>query len=208
MRELVLKMSMSVDGFVGGPHGELEWLFESLDDRAAEWIVEVLWDASLHIMGRRTFEGMKAWWPRSDEPYAAPMNAIPKAYFSRGASDRTSRRTADFNLNAEQAIRMQSWEEAEIFSGELAGEIAALKAEGGKPILAHGGAGFARTLIATGLVDEYRLLVHPVALGSGLPIFSALAAPLEMTLVETKCFAKGVVANRYRPRHDGHLATA
>src|SRR6266568_236338 len=86
MRELVLKMSMSVDGFVGGPSGELDWIFPSFDDTLTAWQVERVWEAGLHIMGSRAFRDMKAYWPRSKSPFAAPMNAIPKAYFSRGGT--------------------------------------------------------------------------------------------------------------------------
>jgi dihydrofolate reductase len=90
MRKLVLKMSMSVDGFVGRPNGEIEWIFRSFDDALTAWQVERVWEAGLHIMGSRTFPDMKAWWPQSNEPFAAPMNAIPKAYFSRGGANDAS----------------------------------------------------------------------------------------------------------------------
>lgn len=84
-------------------------------------------------------------------------------------------------------------------SGDLAKEVADLKAKEGKPIIAHGGATFARSLIAAGLVDQYHLLVHPVALGSGLPIFSALTTPRRLHLVSAKAFPKGAVAHIHRP---------
>jgi dihydrofolate reductase len=93
----------------------------------------------------------------------------------------------------------ESWAGARVFSGDLAEGIAGLKQELGKDILAHGGAGFARSLIARGLVDEYRFLVHPVTLGSGLPIFSDLSKPLALTLVSSTPFPSGAMANVYRP---------
>jgi dihydrofolate reductase len=94
---------------------------------------------------------------------------------------------------------MESWTNAEILTGDLAVEIASLKARPGKDIMAHGGAGFAQSLLRTGLIDEYLLMVHPVALGRGLPIFSELAAPLDLRLVELLQFPAGVVAKTYRP---------
>jgi dihydrofolate reductase len=207
MRKLILKMSLSIDGFAGGPNGELDWLFRSVDDASAAWEVERLWDASLHIMGSRTFQDMKAWWPTSDEPYAPPMNAIPKAYFSRGRSGEasTTRALEDakrlFPRSAgEGGSYLESWETAAKLTGDLATEITALKAEAGKPILAHGGAAFARSLIATGLIDEYLFLVHPVALGRGLAIFTDLAAPLDLSLTATQRFPLGAIANVYQPR--------
>ena len=207
MRKLILKMSLSIDGFVGGPNGELDWLFRSVDDASAAWEVERLWDASLHVMGSRTFQDMKAWWPASDEPYAPPMNAIPKAYSSRGRSGEasTTRALEDAKRlfprsDGDRTPHLESWEMAAKLTGDLATGIAALKAEAGKPILAHGGARFARSLIATGLIDEYHLLVHPVALGRGLAIFADLATPLDLTLTASQRFPLGAIANAYQPR--------
>ena len=208
MRKLILKMSLSIDGFVGGPNGEVDWLFRSLDDSTTAWEVERLWDAGLHIMGSRTFQDMRAWWPQSNEPYAPPMNAIPKAYFSRGGSGAASttralddaKRLIPPSKAAEAGPHLESWETAAKLTGDLATEIKALKAQAGKPVLAHGGAGFARSLIATGLIDDYQLLVHPVALGRGLAIFSDLDVALDLALVTSTRFSSGAIANHYQPR--------
>jgi dihydrofolate reductase len=86
-----------------------------------------------------------------------------------------------------------------VASGDLAEEVAKLKTREGKPIIAHGGAGFARSLVARGLVDQYDLLAHPVALGKGLPIFSDLAGPRPLRLMSSKAFPAGSVAQIYRP---------
>ena len=94
----------------------------------------------------------------------------------------------------------ESWLHPLICSGPLATEIKRLKNGGGKPLLAHGGAGFARSLIQTGLIDEYHLLVHPVALGEGLPIFRDVGCPLDLILVDSIPFRSGAVAQIYRPR--------
>jgi dihydrofolate reductase len=206
MRRLLLKISVSIDGFVGGPHGEIDWLFRSLDDAATAWLTERLWEAGLHIMGSSTFRGMKAFYPQSGEPYAPPMNAIPKAYFSRGgANDALSTRSLEDakrlnprQIDGQAVLHLDNWEQAQVLTGDLATEIKKLKAQDGKPILAHGGASFARSLISTGLIDEFLFLVHPIALGRGLPIFSGLPSPLDLTLAESKCFPSGVVANTYR----------
>src|SRR5205807_9899151 len=82
MRELILKMSISIDGFVADPDGGLKWIFDG-DPEAAAWTVATVWNASLHIMGSRTFRDMAAFWPTSTEVYAPPMNQIPKAVFSK-----------------------------------------------------------------------------------------------------------------------------
>jgi dihydrofolate reductase len=199
MRELILKMSMSLDGFVSGPAGEVDWVFGS-DPAAVAWTVETVSNASLHIMGSHVFRDMASFWPTSASVFAPPMNQIPKAVFSKqgpaivaAAAGAGERRTGQLQPGAE------SWGEAYVASGDLADEIAALKAKDGKPIVAHGGAAFVRSLVAHNLVDEYALLVHPIALGKGLPIFSDLPAPRPLQLVRSRAFPGGAVAQIYRP---------
>ena len=92
----------------------------------------------------------------------------------------------------------RAWAEARVFDGDLATEISKLKSEPGKPIAAIGGAGFMRSLIATGLIDEYHLVTHPIVLGEGLAIFDGVARPMDLELVDVKAFPGGVVAHTYR----------
>lgn len=195
MRKLILTMSISLDSFVGGLDGDIKWIFSG-DQEAVAWKVETVSNASLHIMGSHSFRDMAAFWPTATGAFAAPMNQIPKAVFSKQgpailkASDTP---TAPLQPGAD------SWAKAYVASGDLAQEIARLKTNDGKPIIAHGGASFARSLIAQNLVDEYALLVHPIALGKGLPIFSGLPAPRPLELVSSRAFPLGAVAQIYRP---------
>ncbi|WP_426957509.1 dihydrofolate reductase family protein [Muricoccus radiodurans] len=206
MRDLVLKMHLSIDGFVAGPNGEVDWIFSSLDPAATEWVVATLRGAGLHAMGRRTFRDMEAHWPTSDEPYAAPMNAIPKVVFSRHGPEEARPTTESANAvrgaagpqPATSAPHGQSWAQARVVTGDLSEEIATLKREPGKPILAHGGAAIAQDLVRRGLVDEFRLMIHPVALGGGPPLFAKLPAPLDLRLVSSTAFPAGAVAQVYR----------
>jgi dihydrofolate reductase len=202
-------MSMSLDGFVASPDSGLKWIFDR-DEEATAWTVEMVWNASLHIMGSRTFQDMAAFWPTSTEVFAPPMNQIPKAVFSRQgaailkpatttAGLRDARADAGSSQSAELQPGAESWAEAYVASGDLAGEIAKLKAQDGKPMIAYGGASFARSLVAAGLVDQYALLVHPIALGKGLPVFSDLATPTRLKLESSRAFPKGSVAQIYRP---------
>jgi dihydrofolate reductase len=177
VRKLVLKMSVSADGFVGTESGGVEWIFPSMTDDAAAWTLDTLEQAGTHIMGRATYEGMTAHWPTSTEVFAAPMNELPKVVFSR-------------------TLKKADWAGSRVVDGDLATEIARLRQEPGKDIVAHGGAGFARSLSRLRLVDEYRLLVHPVVLGSGLPMF---ADPMELRLISATAFDGGAVAHVYRP---------
>lgn len=204
MKQLILKMSVSVDGFVGGPNGEIDWIFRSYDAGATAWTMETLWQTSVHIMGSRTFQDMAAYWPTSTEPYAAPMNEIPKIVFSRSGQLQaaTTQALADAKRQRTEetaASGPSSWTTPGVASGDFASEIARLKQQPGKPILAHGGAGFARSLVRHGLVDEFRLLVHPVALGRGLSLFADLDRPLDLRLVSATAFDGGAVAHVYWP---------
>ena len=176
MRKLVLKMNMSLDGFVGPVGEDAAWIMRDLDDELSRWTVdEVLWQAGTHIMGRVTYEEMAEHWPSATSVFAAPMNEIPKVVFSKTLT------------NAE-------WPDSRIATGDLAEEILRLKQEPGKDILVHGGAEFVQALSRLGLIDEYRVIVHPVALGNGSPLFGG---PIDLTLVDSKPFATGAVALVY-----------
>jgi dihydrofolate reductase len=191
MRKLMMKMSMSVDGFVGGPNGEADWIFKSSDEESKAWAVEPIREAGLIIMGRKSFEAMAPYWPTATGPFAAPMNEIPKAIF-------TKKGFKNILPNAEQSPAAASWAEARVLDGDLVEEISRLKSEPGKPIVAIGGAGFMRSLIATGLIDEYHLVTHPAVLGEGLAIFNGVARPLDLKLVDVKAFPRGIIARTYR----------
>jgi dihydrofolate reductase len=205
VRELVLKMSMSLDGFVSDLEGSNRWMFGG-DPEARAASVARVWNASLHIMGSRSFRDMAGWWPTSTEAFAPPMNQIPKAVFSRQGPailESALRTPSPEKAGDAQATELQpgaeSWAEAYVAGGDLGEEIARLKAGDGKPILAHGGVSFARSLVASGLVDQIALGVFPVALGQGQALFSDLAAPMRMKLESSTAYPGGVVAQIYRP---------
>ena len=175
MRKLVLKMHVSLDGFVARPDGDLDWFVHDFDDELSAWEVEGLWRAGVHIMGRATYHDMAAYWPSSTEPFAPPMNEIPKIVFSK-------------------TLKEADWEGSRVVGGDLAQEISRLKEENGRDILAHGGASFAQSLSRLRLVDEYALVVHPVALGAGLPVFRD---EIELKLLTAKTFVSGALALTY-----------
>ena len=125
-------------------------------------------------MGSVTYREMASHWPTSTEVFAPPMNKIPKVVFSK-------------------TLKEAGWPETRIASGDLVKEIARLKAEPGGELVAHGGVRFAQSLIQHGLVDEYRLFTHPVALGSGKSPFSNLVQPLRLKTVNRVVFGTGLV---------------
>ena len=212
-RKLVLKMSVSLDGFVAGPSGEVDWIFRTSGGAdSTEWILNTLREAGVHIMGSRSYYDMAAFWPFSDMPIASPMNEIPKVIFSRKGIkdgtrvDRTTLALAQAKArNAQRhgvtptAAVLQSWAEPTVARGDLAEEVLRLKEQPGNFILAHGGARFAQSLVASGLIDEYRLGIHPVVLGRGLPLFSELRSPADLRLISVTPFDSGAVAAVYQP---------
>ncbi len=172
-------MSVSVDLFVGGPNGVIDWIFKTMDDAAAAWTLDSLWQAGVHIMGSRTYHDMAAYWPASTEPFAQPMNEIPKIVFSRHGVIGPS---ADNTTTALKDARRAN-------PGRKTSDV--------KPAIVEG---WEHPRIANGdLVDEYRLRIHPVVLENGLSLFSLLHGPLDMKLVNSTTFKSGVIANIYWP---------
>jgi len=212
-RKFVLKMSVSLDGFVAGPNDEVDWIFRTLGDDSMEWVANTHREAGAHAMGTRTYYDMAAFWPFSNSPLAQAMNDIPKVIFSRKGIkdgtqvDETTRALADAradDIGARQGVTptaavLQSWAEPTVARGDLAEEVLQLKEQPGNFILAHGGALFAQSLVGSGLIDEYRLVIHPVVLGQGRSLFSGLRTPVDLRLMSATPFSTGVVAAVYQP---------
>lgn len=178
---VVLQMGISLDGFVAVPSGDgLTPVMEGLgslppeDPELTRAKLEWVWQAGAHIMGRVTYEEMASYWPSSTSDYAAPMNEIPKVVFSK-------------------SLERAGWPESRIARGDLAEEIEQLKRESDKDLIAYGGASFAQSLARLGLIDEYRLTTHPVAVADGEPLFKDLSTPALLRLVESRTFTSAAL---------------
>ena len=181
-QKVVLKMVMSLDGFVTSPDGTHEWMFEWFGDDSGEWNRRALDAAGVHAMGRRSYEIMGPHWAASDGPIATAMNEKPKAVFSR-------------------TMEKAGWGPAEIFGGDLAAGIADLKArDDDGTVLVHGGPGFAKSLTRLGLIDEYQLTTVPIAIGAGLGPFAELGEHLKLDIVEEERFRSGALAQILVPK--------
>jgi dihydrofolate reductase len=202
MRDVILGMSMSLDGFVAGPNDEHDWVFATGSPDGKAWKLAAVSGAGVHIVGSRTYAGWVGYWPYSTDAFAPAMNEIPKVVFARSGRPAITRAPANAaTAKVEPSAHvLASWHEARVASGPLADEIERLKREDGNPIFAHGGAELARALVRADLVDEYRLAVHPVALGQGKPLFSTLEARRMLALVDFKRFDGGTVGMVYRRR--------
>jgi dihydrofolate reductase len=209
MRKLMLKMSISMDGFCADsdPNGPQKWLFDTTDDESNAWEISFLKDAGYHAMGHNTYRVMAGFWPVADDGFSNLMNSIPKLIFTRkglGADDAaiTPRAVEEARANPsgkaipnEDVIR--SWTNPRVAKGDLGEEIAKLKREDGRDIVAYGGASLAQSLIELDVVDDYRFLIHPVILGSGLPVFTKAKEMMGLELVDERRFPKGAVAHVY-----------
>ena len=181
-RKVVLKMVMSLDGFVTSPDGTHEWMFEWFGGDSGERNRRALDAAGVHAMGRRSYEIMGPHWAASEGPIATAMNEKPKAVFSR-------------------TLEQTTWGPAEIFGDDLPAAIAELKARDDEgTILVHGGPDFAKSLTRLGLVDEYQLTTVPIAIGAGLSPFADLEAHLKLDVVEEERFQSGALAQILVPR--------
>lgn len=181
MRDVILYMSMSLDGLVASDREHPAMAVA--DPEVKQWKLDRISRAGAHLMGRRTYQEMASFWPQSDDPYAAPMNDIPKVVFSSTLTDAEA-----------------TWPVTRVARGELADEIAAIKAEPGPDVIAWGGARLAGALAAEDLIDEYRLLVQPLALGRGDALFAQLPESRRLDLVEARPYPSGIVVQIYRPR--------
>ncbi len=172
MRRLILQTGISIDGYLAALDRSHPWNDGSDDEAVKRWILDSVWAAGAHLMGRVTYEEMAAVWPTSTSEYARPMNEIPKVVFSK-------------------TLQHADWPETRIARGDLSEEIGRLKREPGNALIAYGGATFDQALSRLGLVDEYRLMIQPAALGAGLPLFKDLPAPLHLELVEATTYTTG-----------------
>ena len=185
-RQLILHMSVSLDGFVARTDGVIDWLSSrspvGVDhgDRRHRANLELLGQIGTIVMGSGAYEDMSKGWSGSDNPMAVLMNTLPKVVFSQSLSEVT-------------------WSNARLSRAPLEEEVPALKREPGKDLVVFGGARIAHSLIRHRLIDEYRLTVHPVALGAGLPLMHGLPEPQRLGLVSSTTYADGSVAQVLRP---------
>ena len=179
MSDLVLLMGISIDGKVsGGPERDIGGGAPEHPEVAARKLAWVS-GAGAHAMGRVTYEEMSGFWPTATGEYAEPMNAIPKVVFSR-------------------TLTRADWPTTTIAAGDLAEEVASLKEGLGGEIVTYGGYTLAQALSRADLVDEYRLVTRPVALGSGEPMFKDLPVERRLDLVDVTGYPDGTVITVYR----------
>jgi len=182
MRKLIYSMGVSLDGYIAGPDGEIDW--SAPDEELHRFHNRQTREIGMHLLGRRLYEEMTYWETADEKPsaseheleFARIWKDTPKIVFSK---------------------TLEKVEGNALLAGEdVAEEVARLKEEPGKD-LSVGGAGLASSCIRLGLVDEYRLFVSPVVLGGGTPYFPVVDERIDLELVETRTFGSRVVYVRY-----------
>lgn len=183
-RRLILHMSVSLDGFVAHRDGDIDWhaRSEALDHGARRHRanLELLGQIGTIVMGSGAYVDFEKGWSSSENPMGVLMNALPKVVFS-------------------QSLTQVTWSNARLSRAPLEEEVPALKREPGKDVVVFGGARIANSLMRHRLIDEYRLTIHPVALGDGLPLMHGLPEPQRLELISSTAYADGCVAQVYRP---------
>ncbi len=189
MRKLILSEFLTLDGVMEAPGGEPThphsgWVFDFMGPEQERYKLEETLAAEALLLGRVTYEGFAAAWPARSGQFADKMNSMPK-------------------FVASTTLVELAWNNAELLEGDVAESVRALKDQDGGPILVAGSRTLAQALVAHGLIDEYRLMVFPVVLGSGMRLFADdNPDKMVLELVDTLTFGSGVVVHTYRPPGD------
>jgi dihydrofolate reductase len=180
MRRLILLMSVSLDGFVARTDHTIDWLGDyAYGGQRHRVTLEALHEIGLIVLGGGVYPDMVKGWSGSDNPMARVINGLPKVVFS-------------------QSLDAVEWN-TRLSRRPIAEEVPELKREDGKDIVVFGGARIANSLIRERLVDEYRLTVHPVALGDGLPLMHGIPEPQRFELVSSTAYTDGSLMQVMRP---------
>ena len=186
MKKVKLQMQLSLDGFVGGPNGELDWMTWNWDDGIKSYVTDLTNSIDCILLGAHMPAGFIGHWgsvaadPQNpDYPFGKIMCNTQKVVFTK-------------------TLEKSVWNNTVLAKGDLAEEVNRLKAGHGKDIIVYGGANFVSSMIKENLIDEYHLFINPVIIGNGLSIFNAVENRLNLKLVKASSFECGVTALHYQ----------
>jgi len=184
MRKIVLFNLMTLDGYFEGENADISW--HNVDQEFNDFAIAQLKTADMLLFGRKTYELMAAYWPTEegikDNPVIADlMNQIDKIVFSK-------------------SLEKAHWDHARVISEGLLDEVKKLKSIPGKDVFIFGSADLSSTLIDHDLIDEFRIMINPLILGNGTPMFQNITAKIDLQLLKTKVFGNGNVLLNYIPK--------
>jgi len=182
MRKVIAVEFVTLDGFISGPNGELDWFVHDDPEIPGGQLDSV----DTFLFGRRTYELMVSHWPTAtdDNPVIiAKMNNTPKIVFSK-------------TLNK---VEWGRWNNAKLVKENVVETVNQMKKQPGKDMVILGSGTLVSSFLKLGLIDEYQILLHPIVLGRGKPLFRDLSERQKLELIGTKTFKSGVVGLYYRP---------
>ena len=187
MRKLKMQMQLSLDGFVAGPNGEMDWMVWNWDEALLNYVKVLTEPVDCIVLGRVLAQGFIPHWDalaanrETAQDFERKMSDTPKVVFTK-------------------TLESNEWSNTTLAKGNLIEEITALKNQSGQDIIAYGGANFVSDLIKHNLIDEYHLFINPTLLGHGMTIFKSLEDKLNLQLIESKGFECGIVVLCYEPK--------
>jgi dihydrofolate reductase len=191
MRKVKLQVQMTVDGYIAGPNGEMDFMVFDWDTKLKKYVEELTEPVDCIILGRKLAEGFIPYWAEvaanPDNPEVAAgkkFTDTPKVVFTK---------TLDKSL----------WDNTVLAKGDISQEINSLKKQPGNDIIAYGGATFVSSLIKHQLLDDLHLFINPTAIGKGMAIFKEVDSLQKLTLVKSTSFDCGIVVLHYQPKRNG-----
>ena len=182
-------MHTSLDGFVGGLKGEMNWV--KVDESIFDFVATMTEKADTALYGRVTYDMMQNYWPTADkQPNASKHDKEHSAWNRKVQKVVLSKTMSDKGL-----------ENTKVFNDQLVENITKIKNENGKNILIFGSPSASHSLLSLGLIDEFWLFVNPVLLGEGIPLFKGVKETTKLNLIESKTFSCGVIALHYEKAH-------
>ena len=184
MRKLKLQVQMSVDGYIAGLNGEMDFLVRNWDDELKKYVSEITEPVDCIVLGRILAQGFIPYWASNpQEEGADKFNSTKKVVFSK-------------------TLDKSEWDNTVLAKGDLVDEITKLKKQDGKDIIAYGGATFVSVLIKQKLIDEFHLFINPTAIGTGMTIFKELDSKQDLKLVKSTSFDCGIIVLDYVPKYN------
>ena len=188
MRKLKLQVQISVDGYVAGPNGEMDWMVWDWDGELKNYVNELTQPVDSILLGRKLADGFIPHWANVANDPNNPAYATGKKF------------TDTPKVVFTKTLRKSAWENTEIATGDLPNEINKLKRQNSKDMIVYGGASFVSSLIKDGLIDEFHLFLNPAVLGDGMKIFKDVNYKQDLVFVKSIPFDCGIVLLHYETK--------
>jgi dihydrofolate reductase len=187
MRKIIASEFLSADGYIVGPKEDMTWVTGNFNDEMGKYAGDLMASMDTILLGRVTYQIMiNAWpnWTEAESPGADKMNNTPKVVLSSTLKDAPWGKYAP----------------ATVIGGDVERRARELKDRPGKNIVIYGSAKTVQSLTRMGLIDEYHLLVHPIFLGDGKPLFEGMREATSLRLARTQAYSNGVNVLYYEPK--------